>query len=81
MRCKIKQDLTAYDKPLINFEIAGEDRVFYPGTAIISGSTVVVQSDRVSKPVAVRYAFKDWLAGNLYNVDGLPAAPFRTDQW
>lgn len=73
--------LTAYDKPLINFEIAGEDRVFYPGTAIISGSTVVVQSNRVSKPVAVRYAFKDWLAGNLYNVGGLPAAPFRTDQW
>lgn len=73
--------LTSYDKPLINFEIAGADKVFYPATATIAGNTVVVQSDKVSSPIAVRYAFKDWLAGNLYNVDGLPAAPFRTDTW
>lgn len=76
-----KNGLTAYDKPLINFEIAGEDKIFYPATAVIAGNTVVIQSNRVKNPVAVRYAFKDWLAGNLYNVDGLPAAPFRTDNW
>lgn len=73
--------LTAYNKPLISFEIAGEDKIFHPATAVISGKTVLVQSDEVKKPVAVRYAFKDRSEGNLYNVEGLPAAPFRTDNW
>lgn len=73
--------LTTYNKPLISFEIAGEDKIFHPATAVISGKTVLVQSDEVKKPVAVRYAFKDRSEGNLYNVEGLPAAPFRTDNW
>lgn len=73
--------LTAYDKPLISFEIAGADKIFYPATAVISGKTVVVQSKDVKTPAAVRYAFKDRSEGNLYNVEGLPAAPFRTDNW
>lgn len=78
---EIPTGLTAYNKPLISFEIAGSDRVFHPATAAISGKTVVVQSDAVKSPVAVRYAFKDRSEGNLYSVEGLPAAPFRTDSW
>ncbi|WP_129714714.1 sialate O-acetylesterase [Pedobacter sp. SYP-B3415] len=73
--------LTAYDQPLLSFELAGPDRKFYPAEARISGKTVLVQSDRVQEPVAVRYAFKDTQSGNLYSTAGLPAAPFRTDTW
>ncbi|MNL28159.1 hypothetical protein D3C87_1497900 [compost metagenome] len=78
---EIPTGLTAYDKQLISFEIAGDDKAFHPATAVISGKTVVVQSNDVKNPVAVRYAFKDRSEGNLYNVEGLPAAPFRTDNW
>ncbi len=78
---EIANGLTTYDKPLISFEIAGADRVFHPAQANIVRRTVVVYSDEVKDPVAVRYAFKDSAAGNLYNVEGLPAAPFRTDTW
>lgn len=73
--------LTAYDQKLISFEVAGDDKVFYPADAVIAGKTVVVKSENVKKPVAVRYAFKDNAIGNLYNVEGLPLAPFRTDSW
>ena len=45
------------------------------------GNTVVVHSDQVSKPVAVRYAWYDSATPNLSNRDGLPASPFRTDKW
>jgi sialate O-acetylesterase len=78
---EIPNGLTAYDKKLISFEIAGSDKVFYPAEALIKGKTVVVQRESVKSPVAVRYAFKDRAEGNLYNVEGLPAEPFRTDSW
>jgi sialate O-acetylesterase len=78
---EIPTGLTAYNKQLISFEIAGTDQVFHPAIAVISGKTVIVQSNEVKSPVAVRYAFKDRSEGNLYNVEGLPAAPFRTDSW
>jgi sialate O-acetylesterase len=68
-------------KKIISFEIAGEDKVFYPANAVIASRTIAVTSERVKAPVAVRYAFKDSSAGNLYNVEGLPMAPFRTDTW
>lgn len=73
--------LSAFGKKLSAFEIAGEDKIFYPATARITGSAVVVQSENVKAPVAVRYAFKDWIVGDLFNKEGLPAAPFRTDNW
>lgn len=63
-----------------NFEIAGEDRVFHPAEAWISRNRVYVKSEMVSKPVAVRYAFKDWVVGDLMH-DGLPVSSFRTDNW
>jgi sialate O-acetylesterase len=73
--------LTAYGKPLSAFEIAGEDRRFFPAKARITSTGVTVQSDSVQVPVAVRYAYKDWVVGDLYNTEGLPAVPFRTDSW
>ena len=62
------------------FEVAGEDRVFHPAKAWIERSKVYVKSDAVKHPVAVRYAFKDWVEGDLY-CDGLPVSSFRTDDW
>lgn len=66
---------------LKEFLIAGRDSVFYPAEAAISGDKVIVSSKHVSEPVAVRYAFRSFPAVNLYNKEGLPALPFRTDNW
>jgi sialate O-acetylesterase len=63
-----------------NFEIAGEDRVFYPAEAWVSRNRVYVMSNEVKKPVAVRYAWRDWVVGDLMH-DGLPVSSFRTDDW
>jgi len=73
--------LFAYDK-LVGFEIAGEDKVFYPADAeIIDRMNVLVKSDDVADPVAVRYAWRNWVVGTLYDVNLLPASSFRTDNW
>ncbi|MGC3978068.1 MAG: sialate O-acetylesterase [Paludibacteraceae bacterium] len=65
-----------------NFEIAGADQVFYPAKArIMSGNEIAVWADNVTKPVAVRYAFKAWVVGDLFNSAGFPASSFRTDKW
>lgn len=67
---------------LSGFEVAGEDRKFYPAEATIAGNGVTVQSSQVAKPVAVRYAWADDAGNaNLCNKEGLPAGPFRTDNW
>ena len=63
-----------------NFEVAGDDRVFHPAKAWINRNRVYVRSDEVPHPVAVRYAFKDWVVGDLMH-DGLPVSSFRTDNW
>jgi sialate O-acetylesterase len=63
------------------FEIAGEDRKFVEAEAKIEGETVLVRSDTVPRPVAVRYNWKDNPWHHLYNRAGLPAPPFRTDDW
>ena len=74
--------LTSFGKPLSGFEIAGGDRFFYPAEAVINRDrTVSVWSKNVPHPVAVRYAFGDCVAGSLFNIAGLPASPFRTDDW
>ncbi len=64
-----------------HFEIAGSDREFRPAEARIEGDAVVVQSDDVPNPVAVRYAWRDDAEPNLANSAGLPASPLRTDDW
>lgn len=79
-----EQGLTSFGKPLTDFEIAGEDKVFYPAQAIIrtdKNGVIVVWNDVVKNPVSVRYAFKNWAEGSLYNTQGLPASSFRTDNW
>ena len=64
------------------FQLAGVDRVFYPAMATISGDRVVVKSDAVPLPVAVRYAWRDNPEhADLENRDHLPASPFRSDAW
>jgi sialate O-acetylesterase len=66
---------------LKGFSIAGADRKFVWADAKIDGNTVVVSSDDVANPVAVRYAWADNPVCNLYNKENLPASPFRTDDW
>ena len=67
---------------LKQFAVAGEDRKWAWADAVIDGKSVVVSSREVPKPVAVRYAFSMNPEGcNLYNKEGLPASPFRSDDW
>ena len=74
--------LAAPGGPLQRFAVAGGDKKFVWADARIAGDTVVVSSPRVPQPVAVRYAWADNPVGcNLYNGAGLPASPFRTDDW
>jgi len=68
-------------QPLVWFEIAGEDRMFYKAEAEIVGDTVLVWSPRVSAPKAVRFGWHELAVPNLANKEGLPASPFRTDSW
>ena len=64
------------------FEIAGSDRRFYYAKALIRDNKVTVWADAVATPQAVRYAWADDAGNaNLYNQEGFPAVPFRTDQW
>jgi len=67
--------------PLVGFAIAGPDQQFHWAEATIDGVSVVVSSPEVPTPVAVRYAWGDSPRCNLFNTDGLPASPFRTDSW
>jgi sialate O-acetylesterase len=76
--------LTTPDKYgyLYGFEVAGSDQQWHFARAWIEGNTVILQSDKVPNPVSVRYNWTDNAEpGNLFNKEGLPAAPFRTDDW
>jgi sialate O-acetylesterase len=64
-----------------DFYIAGEDKVFHPAKAKISGNSVVVSSKAVKKPVAVRFGFSNAAMPNLFSKEGLPVNSFRTDNW
>ena len=66
---------------LMGFALAGEDRVWFEAEARIEGDKVVVSSPSVRKPVAVRYGWANAPRCNLANSDGLPASPFRSDDW
>jgi sialate O-acetylesterase len=64
------------------FEVAGSDHHFHYAKAFIRGNQVVVSSDAVNEPIEARYAWADDAGdANLYNQEGFPAVPFRTDQW
>ncbi len=73
--------LTSYGKALQYFEIAGSNKVFRPAKASISGGNIIVSSPDVKEPVAVRYAFKDFVTGELFSTEGFPVSSFRTDEW
>lgn len=76
-----ERGLYAHDG-LTGFEIAGNDKVFYPAKAeIVNRRNVFVSSEKVAEPVAVRYAWRNWIAGTLYDTNLLPASSFRTDDW
>jgi len=68
-------------RQLRDFTIAGADRVFHTAKAQIVRGSLVVLSDSVTSPIAVRYAWKNYVEGSLFNVAGLPASSFRTDDW
>jgi sialate O-acetylesterase len=73
--------LTAKSKAIGEVLIAGDDKIFYPAEAKIEGSKLIVSSKQVKQPVAVRYAFGNTALATLFNTDGLPVVPFRTDDW
>ena len=82
---KFKEARTGLYSPeeLTGFEIAGKDKVFYPAKAIITNKhkEVFVKSERVKQPIAVRYAWRNYVNASLYDLSLLPASTFRTDQW
>ncbi|MDD2710933.1 MAG: sialate O-acetylesterase [Verrucomicrobiae bacterium] len=77
----VGKGLTAKGGKLKGFAIAADDRKFVWANAKLEGTSVVVWNDQIDQPVAVRYAWADNPVCNLYNKDGLPASPFRTDRW
>ena len=76
-----KNGLNTFGKELVNFKLAGKNKRFYPAKAFITRQGITLFSPSVAEPVAVRYAFDDFVVGELYNVEGLPASSFRTDDW
>ncbi len=76
-----KYGLSTFGKELKNFKVAGENQRFYQAKAFLTRQGITLFSPSVEKPVAVRYAFDDWVVGELFNNEGLPASSFRTDDW
>lgn len=72
--------LMCKDKQITGFRIAGADGVFHPAKAQIKDQTVILTSPKVKNPVTVHYCFDDATIGNLFNKEGLPVAPFRSDR-
>lgn len=71
--------MTTYNQPLIGFELAGKNGIFYPAKAAFIGKKgkIEVYSDKVTEPVYVQLGFKNYMPLNLYSTYGLPASPFR----
>lgn len=68
-------------KNISHFQVAGEDRKFVEATAQLKGNEIVVYNKTVTKPVAVRFCFDETSTPDVFNKEGLPLAPFRTDTW
>lgn len=68
-------------KTPLTFLVAGADGNFFPATAKIDGSSVILSARQVKAPVAVRYCFDDTSTPDVFSAGGLPLAPFRTDKW
>jgi sialate O-acetylesterase len=77
----VNNGLKATGDEITCFEIAGSDHVFRPAKVNIDGNRVLVSSKDVKAPVAVRFSWSNDAIGNLFSQEGLPVAPFRTDDW
>jgi len=77
----VENGITSYDAAVTGFELAGEDKIFYPAKTVVRRKSVVLTSDKVSKPAAIRYLFKDFAKAELFSGGGLPISSFRTDEW
>ncbi len=77
----IKTGLQVKGTTITELYVAGEDKIFHAATATIEKGKIVVWSDEVKKPLVVRYGFSNTAIGNLFSTEGLPVAPFRTDNW
>jgi len=73
--------LKSTGKTPMQFLVAGEDQNFVPALAKIEGSTIVLSSKTVKSPVAVRFCFDDTSMPDVFSIEGLPLAPFRTEKW
>jgi len=73
--------LMSKDKNITALFIAGADKIFYPAMSKIEGDKLIVWSKDVPQPAAVRFSFTNAGVGNLFSKEGLPVAPFRTDDW
>lgn len=77
----IGSGLVLKSTPTSGFTIAGEDRKFKVAQAVVQGDFIIVSHPEVKNPMAVRYAWGDFPDISLFNKDGLPSSPFRTDEW
>ncbi|MEX2139826.1 MAG: sialate O-acetylesterase [Pirellulales bacterium] len=75
------EGLEVRGEKLTGFAVAGEDKKFHNAEAKIEGDTVIVSSSEVNAPLAVRFGWANYPAVNLWNKNGLPGSPFRTDSW
>lgn len=75
------EGLHANSETLTLFEVAGDNKIFYPAEAWIEREQIIITSKNVKRPTAVRFAFADKAQPKLYNQAGLPTSPFRTDHW
>ena len=78
---QVPTGITSYGKEVLGFEIAGEDRKFHPAQAVLGRKSIKLSSPNVPNPLAVRYAFKDYVAAEIFSTAGLPLSSFRTDDW
>jgi len=77
----VAQGLEIRGDKLTGFTIAGDDKVFHNAQAKLDGDTIIVSSPEVKSPTAVRFGWANFPQVNLWNSHGLPATPFRTDNW
>lgn len=77
----VENGITSYDAAVTGFELAGEDKIFYPAKTVVRRKSVVLTSDKIAKPVAIRYLFKNFAKAELFSGGGLPISSFRTDEW
>ena len=73
--------LKGNEKQATEFLIAGSDQNFLPAEVKLEKDRIVVSNKQISKPVAVRFSFSNTGMSNVFNKEGLPVVPFRTDNW